>query len=378
MSTFRALIAQREARLAIAVWAVVPAVFLFFALTLAVDPTAHLDRIRLGVTVLDAGISTPQGDVAVGPRLIEGLQAQLGAEVIPYPAASAMRDAVLAHDVAAGIVVPAGMTQDLQSGQPVELKLVRIDSNDPFTNALATNLGSQLATSLNAALPALLSGEPPAPALVSVAAENLAPTPDFRFPTVPAALLLPLWMASVAFAALLARAGDVARLAGGPARTGLAELAYAVLGAAITAAVVTVCVSTFTWRWDIDLIGLFGFTWLGLTAIAWLVLGTIRLIGFRLGVLTAVVALFIQQPVSGAAFPTAFAPDAVRWAEPVAPLRYLVEGVRNLLIGGSTTPEMTAALAVLAAAGALLVGGGIARLWLMPADRAAVPAVPHA
>jgi ABC-type polysaccharide/polyol phosphate export permease len=79
-----------------------------------------------------------------------------------------------------------------------------------------------------------------------------------------------------------------------------------------------------------------------------------------------VLALFVQQPVSGAAFPPAFAPDSVRWLTDISPLRYMVEGVRNLLIGGSTTPEMAWGLALLAGAGLLLVAGGIARLAFIP------------
>lgn len=371
MSAFRALFAQREARVALAVWAVVPAIFLFFAITLAVDPAAHLDRLRLGVAALDPGISTPQGQVAVGPRLVEGLQGQLGAEVVSYPTEAALRDGVLARDVAAGIVVPAGMTERLMAGEPVELRMIRSDANDPFTNGLTVNLAAQLGATINTALPRLLSGEAPAPALVSVAADTVAVTSDFRFAALPAALLLPLWMAGVAFAVLLARAGDAARRSSGPARTGLGEMAVAVLGAGSTAAVVTLTIATFTWRWDLDLVALLGFLWLGLLAIGWLVLGTIRVVGIELGALVAVVALFIQQPASGAAFPPAFAPDAVRWAEPLAPLRYLVEGMRNLLVGGTTTPEMAAALAIMAAAGSLLIAVGMARLWLVPGRRPA-------
>ena len=371
MSAFRALMAQREARAALAVWTLVPTVFLFFALTLAVDPTAHLDRIRLGVTSLDQGVVTPEGQVAIGPRLVEALHAQLGAEVVPYPTEGDLREAVLARDVAGAIVVPAGMTQDLQAGRPVEVRLIRSDANDVFTNALTTNLATQLASNINTALPAMLRGGSPAPTLVSVGVESVAATTDFRFVTVPATILLPVWMASVAFGALLARAGDRDRQTAGVAPTGLAEMAYALLGAAVAAAAVTSSIAAFTWRWDIDLAGLFGFLWLGLTAIALLVLGTIRVVGFELGVLLGVAASFVQQPVSGATFPSSFAPDAVRWAEPVAPLRYIVEGLRNLLIGGSTTSDMAAALAALAAAGALLVVVGIMRLWLASGRRSA-------
>lgn len=374
MSALRALVAQREAIAALAVWALVPAVFLFFALTLAVDPSAHLDRLGLGVAVLDEGFSTPQGQVAIGPRLVEGLRGQLRAEVALYATEAELREAVQAHDVAAGIVVPDGMTQDLQAGRAAELRLVRSDANDPLTNAFITSLASQLSTSLNSALPAMLRGEAPPPTLIAVATDNVAATTDYRFASIPATLLLPLWMAGVAFAALLARAGDQARQAAGLPWTAVSELAWAVIAAATTAAVVTVSVAAFTWRWDIDLAGLFGLLWLGLTAIAWLMLGTIRIVGVPLGVTLGVIALFVQQPVSGAAYPAAFAPDAVRWAEPVAPLHHLVEGMRNLLIGGSTTPEVAAALAVLAAAGALLTVIGAARLWLMPGHPAATAA----
>jgi ABC-type polysaccharide/polyol phosphate export permease len=81
------------------------------------------------------------------------------------------------------------------------------------------------------------------------------------------------------------------------------------------------------------------------------------------------VALFVQQPVSGVGYPPSFAPDAVRWAEPVAPLRYLVEGVRNVLVGGSTTFDMALALVALAAVGILAYVAGMYRLDRLPVRR---------
>ncbi|HEV8545361.1 MAG TPA: ABC transporter permease [Candidatus Limnocylindrales bacterium] len=366
MSAFRTLIGQHEARASLAIWAIVPTVFLFFALTLAVDPTAHLDRLRLGATVLDAGATTPAGQVSIGPRLIEGLGGQLHAEVISYPTEADLRDAVLAHKVAGGILVPAGTTQAILGGQPATLQIVRSDANDPFTNAFTTNLAAQIAANINAALPVLAGGATPQPPLVSVATTNVAPTTDYRFATVPAALLLPLWMATVAFAALLSRAGDRIRSTVGRSRTALVELGTAVLGAGIAATVISLDIALFTWRSDLSVGGLFGLLWLGLTAIALVLLGTIRAVGLPLGVLLGIVALFVQQPVSGAAFPSAFAPDVVRWAEPIAPLRYLVEGVRNLLIGGATTFEMAVALALVAGAGVALYLLGLLRLAFVP------------
>jgi hypothetical protein len=362
MSSLRALLHQRETRAAVALWSLIPTVFLFFALTLAVDPVANLDRLRLGVTMLDQGVETPQGQVAVGPRLIEGLTNELGIDAVTYSTEADLRTAVEARDVSGGVVVPAGMTVDLQAGYPVELTIVRTDANDSFGNAFMTNLAGQLAANLNAVVPAIVSGQPPALPAIAVATENLAATPDFRFPALPGTLLLPLWIASVAFAALLSRSGDRVRATAGASRTGIAELVVAAVAAGIASAVITLDVALFSWRSDIDLVGLFGLLWLGLIAIGWLLLGTVRLVGLGAGVVLGVLALFIQQPVSGAAFPATFAPDVVRWAEPVAPLRYLVEGVRNVLIGGSTTTDVVVALGLLAVAGAVLVAAGTVRL----------------
>lgn len=362
MSSLRALLHQRDTRAAVVLWSLIPTVFLFFALTLAVNPVANLDRLRLGVTVLDQGVETPQGQVAVGPRLIEGLTRELGIEAVTYSTEADLRTAVEARDVSGGVIVPDGMTADLQAGHPVELTVVRTEANDSFGNAFMTNLAGQLAANLNAAVPAILSGQPPAPPAIAVATENLAATPDFRFPALPGTLLLPLWIASVAFAALLSRSGDRVRATAGASRTGIAELVVGAVAAGIASAVITLDVALFSWRSDIDLVGLFGLLWLGLVAIGWLLLGTVRLVGLGAGVALGVLALFIQQPVSGAAFPAAFAPDVVRWAEPVAPLRYLVEGVRNVLIGGSTTTDVVVALGLLAVAGAVLVAAGTVRL----------------
>jgi hypothetical protein len=44
MNPVRALIGRRETRAALAIWAALPTLFLFFNLTLAVDPSAHIDQ----------------------------------------------------------------------------------------------------------------------------------------------------------------------------------------------------------------------------------------------------------------------------------------------------------------------------------------------
>jgi putative membrane protein len=356
MDAIKQLLRQRDARAALAVWIIVPALFLFFATSLAVDPAANLDELRLGAAIEDDGVSTPGGEVAIGPRLVEGLESQMGLQVTTYDTEAALREAIDEREVAAGIVVPDGSTQDLMTGGPIELGIIRTDANDPITNAFTANLAGQLAANLNAVLPTMLPGaEPPAPPPVTVAADTIAPTADFRFTTVMAALLLPLWMAGVAFSALLSRAGDAIRRTVGAGATAASELTAAIVGAGVVAAVLVIGLATFTWNWEIDLIGLFGFGWLGLTAIALVLLGAVRSFGLEIGAGLGVLALFVQQPVSGAAFPAAMAPDVVAWAEPVAPLRYLVEGMRNLLIGGSTTPDMVLALSVIG-----LVGLGVA------------------
>jgi uncharacterized phage infection (PIP) family protein YhgE len=359
------LFAEREARAAIGLWALIPTLFLFFAITLAVDPPTQLDKVRLGVAVLDAGVQTPQGQVSVGARLAAGLGEEVPVQVVQFATEAELREAVLGRDVSGGIVFPADMTRNLQGGQPVQLRVVKSDGNDPFTNTLLNNLSTQLGANLNAALPALLGGEP-APPLVSVASDPVAASPDFRFGIIPGTLVLPIWIATVAFSALMSRAGDRVRRRFGALQVGALEAGATVAGAFIVAGIITLDIALFAWHWELDYVGLWGFLWLGLVASAWLIQGTIRLVGLELGALLGVLALFVQQPVSGAAFPPAFAPDSVRWLTDISPLRYMVEGVRNLLIGGSTTPEMAWGLALLAGAGLLLVAGGIARLAFIP------------
>jgi len=378
MDALKQLLYRREARAALAVWTIVPALFLFFATTLAVDPAANLDELRLGAAIVDTGVRTPEGEVAIGPRLVEGLETQMGLEVTTYDTEAALRDAIDSREVGAGIVVPDGATQALMTGRPIELGVIRTDANDPFTNAFTANLAGQLEANLNAVLPAMLPGaEPPAAPLVTVAADTVAPTADFRFATVMAALLLPLWMAAVAFSALLSRAGDAIRRSAGAAGSAASEMVVAIVGAGVVAAVLVIGLATFTWNWEIDLVGLFGFGWLGLTAIAFLLLGAVRAFGLEIGAILGVLALFVQQPVSGAAFPATMAPDVVAWAEPVAPLRYLVEGMRNLLIGGSTTPDMALALSVIGLVGlglALIGYGRLAVVRRQPAPASVQPA----
>jgi hypothetical protein len=368
MSALTALLHQRHTRAAVAIWAIVPTVFLFFALTLAVNPTDNLDRLRVGVAVLDEGVVTPDGEVSIGPRLLEGIGGELGATAVPYPTEAALSEAILARDVNLGIVVPAGMTEAVLAGAPAELRIVRTDANDAFVNAFSANLPAQLSANLAAVLPSLTGGGESAAPAIAVGTSTIAPTTDFRFPALPATLLLPLWMASVAFGALLTRTGDEVRARFGAVRTGVAELVVTTVAAALVAAVIAVDIALFSWRGDLDLPGLFAILWVGLVAIGWLVVGAIRLAGLALGVALGITALFIQQPISGAATPASFAPDAVRWLEPVAPLRYLVEGMRNVLIGGSTTSDMLVALGALALVAAALAFGGMARLALLERD----------
>jgi uncharacterized phage infection (PIP) family protein YhgE len=370
MRTMKALLSRREARAALAVWTLVPALFLFFAMTLAVDPAANLDRLDLGVAVVDEGVTTPDGPVAIGPRIVEGLETQLGADVTTYPDEAALTDALLAREVAGGIVVPAGTTERLMAGGPIELVAVRSEANDPFSNSFTANLAGQLASNLNAALPAILPGaEAPAPPLVTVDAAVVAATADYRFASVLGAILLPLWVATLAFAALTSRAGDAAGHRIGAAGTAVAELSMVIGGAALVAAIVALGIPTLAWNWDADVVGLFGIAWLALTAIGLVLLGTIRTVGLELGALLGLLALFVQQPVSGAAYPAAMAPDVVRWAEPIAPLRYLVEGVRNALIGGSTQADVALSLSLIGLVGLGLALLGYGRLALAPARR---------
>jgi hypothetical protein len=364
MRTLRALAGRRETRVALVIWLALPTIFLFFNLLLAVDPSVHLSQLKLGAVVLDAGVTTPQGQVAVGPKLTGALEERLGVEMVPYPTEQALREAVLARTVGGGIVIPDGATAGLQGGQTVELRVVRSDADDQFTNSFTAGLATSLGATLNAVLPAMLAGTAPIP-LVTVTADTLATTPDFRFPALAGILLLPLWLASVAFAVLLSLGGNAIRPTKGAVRTGLAEVAAVVVGASLTGAVVTFDIALFSGHWDIDFVSLFGFLWLACTAVGWLLLGTIRSFGLVLGAVLGVCALFLQQPISGATYPPAFAPEAVRWAEPIAPLRYLVEGMRDVLIGGTTLTDMGAALVVIGLAGLALVGIGMARLELL-------------
>jgi uncharacterized phage infection (PIP) family protein YhgE len=368
MNAIRTLLSRTEARAALAVWTLVPAVFLFFGVTLAVNPAEGVDQLELGVAVADEGVTTPQGQVAIGPRIAEGLEAQLGLEITTYGDEAALEDAVLAREVAAGIAVPAGTTERLMSGEPIHLTVVRSDANDPFTNQFTANLATQLQTNLNAALPSMLPGaEQPAPPPVAVDADVVAASADFRFSTVIGAVLLPLWIATLAFAALTARAGNAIRGTIGAARTAAAELTVLIGGAGLVAAVIAFGLPAFAWTWEVDLLALFAIAWLALAAMGLVLLGTVRAVGLELGAALGVLALFVQQPVSGAAYPAAMAPDVVRWAEPFAPLGYLVEGVRNALIGGSTMPDAALALAIIGVVGVGLTLVGFGRLALMPA-----------
>ncbi len=372
MNTVKSLLHRREARTGLAAWTIVPALFLFFAVSLAVNPADNVGRLELGAAVMDSGVETPQGQVAVGPRLLEGLNAQLGLEITPFQDERELRRAVDAREVAGGIVVPAGTSERLLAGQPIELRVVRTDANDPFTNSFTANLAGQLATHLNGQLAAMLPGaEPPAPAQVSVATTTVAQAGDFRLTAVIGVMLLPLWVSGLAFSAMTSRAGDAIRRRTGIGRTIAAELTVATLAAGVVAAVLTIGLATVAAPSEMNIIGLFAFAWLALTATAFLMIGTIRAIGLEAGVVLGVLALFLQQPVSGASFPAAMAPDVVRWAEAVAPMRYLVEGARNLLIGGSTTTEMAVALSVIGTVGLVMAGIGGLRLSMTRSQRSA-------
>jgi len=367
MSALRSILAQHEARIALVVWALIPTLFLFFAITLAVDPSTQLSKVRLGVVVLDAGVQTPQGAMSIGDKLVGGLHQQVPVEVVRFQSEPELRDAVLSRNVSGGIIFPENMTASLQAHKPVSLRIVRNDGNDQFTNTFMSNVSTQLSANLNSALPSPLGGQPTQP-LVSTADDKVATSTDFRFGAIPATLVLPVWIATLAFSVLLSRAVDKARRSSGLGivDSSLVEVGISAVGAGIVAAVITLDIALFAWRWDLDFLSLFGFLWLGLAASAWLLQGTIRLFGVELGAPLGLLALFFQQSVSGALYPPAFAPDAVRWLEGVSPLRYLVEGMRNLLIGGSTTSDMVLSLLALAGAGLVLFAAGVARIVMVP------------
>lgn len=375
MHRIHAFLIRREARAALAIWVIVPALFAFFALALAVDPTAHLDRVRLGVVELDAGVETPGGTVSIGRRVAEGLAQEVGVQVVPFATADDLRAAVLERDVAGGIVIPAGTTEAVLGGQPARLVVVRSDATDPFTAGFTASVVTRLSEAAAAAAPQPgADGGPTSSApVIAVEPENVAPAADARFAVLPGSLVLPLWVATLAFAALLGRAAGRLRAEAGGLGSMAVELGVAVVGGAVVAAVVTLTVALVTGRWDADLAALFTILWLGLTATAWLLQGTMRLFGLFGGALLGVLALFVQQPVSGAAFPSSFAPDAVRWAEPVAPLRYLVEGVRNALVGGTTMDAMAVGLTLLGVAGAVLFAVGVALDRVRHRQRATIP-----
>ncbi len=367
MSALRMLFAQREAKLAIAVWVIIPTLFLFFALTLAVDPSTQIDKVSIGITVLDAGVQTPQGTVSVGGQLAGGLHNQIPVQAVQYTTEADLRNAVLSRHVSGGIIFPENMTRDLQAHQPVQITIVKSDASDQFTGLFMTNIASQLSANLDASLPGMLGGQPSQPLVTTVVA-TVATAADFRFSVIPAVLVLPIWIATLAFSVLLSRAGASLRRTQGVSamQGGLVELGVSAIGALIVAVVITLDIALFMWRWDIDFVGLAAFLWIGLLASAWLVQGMIRLFGLELGAALGLIGLFVQQPVSGASYPPSFAPDVVRWLADFSPLRYMVEGIRNILIGGSTTPDMTLGLALLAGAGLLIFAGGIARLSFIP------------
>lgn len=371
MSTLRTLLSEREPRLGVVAWAAVPALFLFFALTLAVDPSANLDRIRFGAVVLDRGATTPQGQVAIGEQIGAGLRERLGVTFTRYADEATLGAAVLARDVDLGLVLPEDTTARLVAGQSVDLRVVRSDANDPFLNAFAANVANTISATLNAALPALLGRDAGPATPVTVSSVNVAPTSDFRFALFPATLVLPLWMSSIAFTSLVARSADRIRTRSGLIPTAVAELSSVVVGAAVAAVAIALSIALFTWRSDLDVLTLAGFLWLGLVAIGWSIAGLLRVAGIALGAAIAVLALFVQQPVSGASFPAAMAPDAVRWAESIAPLRAIVEGLRNILIGGSTTGDLALGLAAIAGGGLVLYALGLLRLGFIERRRLA-------
>lgn len=109
-----------------------------------------------------------------------------------YTDEAALEAAVLAREVALGIVFPADTTARLLAGDTVDLRVIRTDANDLFFNAFAANLPGQIGAALNTALPAMLGRDPGPAAPVTVSSGNLAPTTDFRFATFPATLVLPL------------------------------------------------------------------------------------------------------------------------------------------------------------------------------------------
>src|SRR5689334_8265534 len=107
MSAIHSVFAQREARMALAIWAIIPTIFLFFTITLAVDPSTQLSKVRVGVAILDKGVQTPNGNMVVGSQLVQGLHKQAPFQLIQFPTENELRNALLSRQIAGGLIFPA-------------------------------------------------------------------------------------------------------------------------------------------------------------------------------------------------------------------------------------------------------------------------------
>ena len=348
--------------------------FLFFDLTGAADEVAHLDKVVIGVTELDRGLETPFGTVSLASLAVSEMAERAPFQLVFPATEEELREDVLARRVSIGFVFPEDFSEKVLGQEPTEVRVIRSEANDAFTNAFSQALVMQWQSSFDqvaATIGSLGSGGGALPGqdapLIQAREEIVAPIPNFRLSKLPMKILFPFWAAILVLASFVSMAArDIASRRRYDAwKITVGQVAVAAVATSLLAAVMVVDISLFAWEWSIRYVPLWAFMWLTGISGAVLVLGIARLVNLIVALSACLPLLLIDQIVAGGAAPGNFAPAVYRWLEGFVPMRYFTEGFRNILFGGTTSGRMMTALGTIALIGVLLLVAGTIRAALM-------------
>ncbi len=327
------------------------------------------------------------GPIAEGLRAgpLQGLADAGVATVTSADSETAARALVDAGDVDAAIVVPAGFSDAVQSGEAAELRLIGGPSTlaVEVARSVLAGFGSEV-TAVQVGIVATLgaTGAAPEPALVARLAQAALAIPapivttggetadrqasSSTYYAASMAILFVFFAAQFGVVGLLAerRTGTLARMLASPIGPGaillgkvLVSLVLAVVSMGVVAIATTLLMGA-DWGDPLAVAGLIVAAAVAATGIATFVVGFART-EEQAGGAVAIVALSLAV-VGGSFFPLSQAPEGLASLSLITPHAWFLRGINDLAAGGGIL-AVAGSIGMLLAVGAVSGGIGLAR-----------------
>jgi len=326
------------------------------------------EPLPVGVVNLDQGLTTPNGTVVLGDRIVEALRKDTTIEIRALASDAAATDRVREGEVAAAVVLPADLTQVVLDGgtAPVRIVVLGIQPSlsGPAIEATRIALASLPKTAGDIGLPATpLAIEP-----VPLRGGNDLKTLDYSAPSLVTtfAFLFTFMLTSVAF--LRERSsGTLERLMASPVSRleVLAGYLLGFIGFAMAQALIVLGYAMVVL--DVRVVGSL---WLVLLVLVVLVVGVVNLgiaLSFyarnELQVIQFIPLVLLPQVFLGGLWwpvETLWAP--LRWLSQLFPLTHSVMALRMVMVGGQGFSDILGRLLALGAFAAAMVVVGVLAL----------------